>query len=234
MDRPQRLIGYGRVSTAEQAASGLGLDAQKRDITRACELDDRRRLVELILDEGLSGESLERPGLRRALEAIAAGRADGLVVAKLDRLSRSTIDFGLLLEWFQEVGANLIALDLAIDTSTPSGKLVADVFVAVAEWERGVIAERTRAGLAALRARGRPTGRPAVADKPELVARILELRETKTLQQIADQLNREGVPTIRGGQLWRPSSVQAAAGYRRRKPRRRSTSLPTPRKKVTR
>lgn len=225
-----KIIGYVRVSTAEQATSGLGLDAQEHDIRRESERRDWQ-LLELIRDEGESGGSIDRPGLRRALELIAAGKAEGLVVAKLDRLSRSVVDFGLLLEWFTEASATLVALDLAIDTSTPGGRLVANVFASVAEWERDTIAARTRAGLAQLRAQGRPTGRPAVADNPELTDRIRAMRGNPkypqmTLQAIADVLNAEEIPTLRGAKCWRPSSVQAAAGYQRRKPRRKPAVLP--------
>lgn len=222
-----RIIAYVRVSTAEQAESGLGLEAQESTIRKTCE-GRRWEIVELVRDEGESGKSLARPGIRHALERIAAGDADGLVVAKLDRLSRSVVDFGLLLEWFAEASATLVALDLGVDTSTPGGRLVANVFAAVAEWERDTIAARTRDGLAALRAQGKPTGRPAIADRPELAARIRSMREDAgmTLQAIADQLTAEGVPTARGAAVWRVSSVQAAAGYVRRKPRRRAAELP--------
>lgn len=229
-----RLLAYARVSTTEQAERGYGLDAQESAIRETC---DRRgwELVELIRDEGQSGKTLERAGLRRALERLAAGEADGLLVSKLDRLSRSVVDFGLLLEWFTEAEVALVALDLGVDTSTPGGRLVANVFASVAEWERDTIAARTRDGLAAVRAQGKPTGRPAVADRPELAERIQAMREQgMTLQAIADTLTAEGVPTARGAAAWRPSSVQQAAGYRRRQPRRKLTVLPDLRRGRTR
>jgi DNA invertase Pin-like site-specific DNA recombinase len=217
------MVLYARVSTDEQ---GNGLDAQRAELERAGEYSDWR-IVTLIVDEGESGKDLARPGLRRALELIAAGQADGLAVAKLDRLSRSVIDAGQLAEWFAAAGARLVALDLNIDTSTPSGLMVLHVLAAVAQWERETIAARTRDGLAALRARGMPTGRPAVADKPELAVRIRLLRDAgETLQAIADTLNTELVPTLRGGSCWRPSSVQSAAGYQRARPRHKAAVLP--------
>lgn len=227
MNTGTAVLGYVRVSTSEQATSGYGLAAQQAAIEQECQ---RRGWVlrEIVRDEGKSGKSLERPGLRRALERIAAGEADGLVVSKLDRLSRSVVDFGTLLEWFtHEAEATLVALDLGIDTSTPGGRLVANVFASVAEWERDTIAARTREGLAAVRASGKSISRPSIADRPDLRERILELRSSGlTLQAIADTLNAEGVPTVRGAALWRPSAVQAATGYRRRRPRRVSTALP--------
>ncbi len=99
--------------------------------------------------------------------------------------------------------------------------------VSVAEWERATIAQRTKDGLAAARAQGKPTGRPAVADRPEVAQRIRELHEHGlSLQQICDQLNEEGVPTARGANEWRKSAVQSILGYRRRTVRRRLASLP--------
>lgn len=226
MPAMKRILGYGRVSTEEQALSGLGLEAQDAEMRRQCELREWK-LVDVIHDEGYTGKNLERPGLWKALARIAARQADGLIVAKLDRISRSSVDFGLLLEWFEDADATLVALDLGVDTSTASGRLVAGVIMQVAQWERDANAERTRAALAALRARGRPVGRPSVADRPELAERIRAMRDRPmTLQAIADTLNAEGVPTTRGAELWRPSSVQSAAGYRRRRPRRQPTSLP--------
>jgi len=218
------VLGYVRVSTEEQARGGYGLAAQEAAIRAEC--DRRGWSMELIADEGASAASLERAGLRSALERIAAGRAEGLVVAKLDRLSRSVQDFAGLLKWFDRAGARLVALDLGIDTSEPGGRLVAHVFAAVAEWERETIGQRTRDGLTARRAQGFAISRPAVADTPDLRERIAAMRaDGMTLQAICDVLNAEGVPTPRGGVLWRPSSLQGATGYRRR-PRESSTELP--------
>lgn len=231
---PARLIGYLRVSTAEQAVSGLGLEAQEAQL-RAEFAHQGWELVELIRDEGESGGSMKRPGLRRALEAIAAGHADGLVVAKLDRLTRSVVDFAVMVDWFLAAEASLVALDFKLDTETPSGRLVANVIMAVADWERATIAARTTASLQAKRARGESIGRPAVVDRPDLAARIVSLRaDGLSLQAICDQLNADGVPTPRGAPMWRRSSVQSAAGYTRPRPRRLPPQLPPlPRRRKT-
>jgi DNA invertase Pin-like site-specific DNA recombinase len=164
-DEPLRIIGYVRVSTEEQAASGLGLHDQEA-VLRA-EGERRGWNLEIIVDAGASGSTLERPGLKAALQALARRDADGLIVAKLDRLSRSsTIDFLELMLWFEDVGARLVALDLGVDTGTPAGRLVATVLAAVAEWERETIRARTKAALAALRAQGKPAGRPPSPTAP--------------------------------------------------------------------
>lgn len=227
-----RVIGYIRVSTEEQALSGLGLEAQRHALKEAFRHRRGDTLVKVLADEGYSGKDLNRPGLAEALERIADGRADALAVAKLDRLTRNNSDLGALIDWFQYARSGLIALDFeGLDTTKASGRMIATVIVAVAQWERDSTSDRTVAALAALRARGQPTGRPAVADRPELLNRIVEMRRTMTLQRIADQLNAEGVPTARGGSKWRPSSVATAAGYTRRPPRRKTPDLPDPRRR---
>lgn len=229
---PARLIGYVRVSTDEQALHGYGLDAQVAELERASEYarEDPQHpweIVEVVRDEGLSAATLERPALQKALQRIAAGDADGLVVAKLDRLTRSVVDFGDLVDWFSAAGAAIVALDLKVDTSTPSGRMVANVIVSIAEWERETIAARTKAGLAAKRAKGERTGRAALAEDPELVARIRGLRDTGlSLGAICRELEKANVPTARGGTKWRPSALQKALGYERPTQRRRRADLP--------
>lgn len=223
-----RIVGYIRVSTDEQASSGLGLEGQAAALRRAC--DYRQwELVEIITDEGVSGSTLHRPGLRHALEMIVTDElADGLIVAKLDRLTRSMRDFCELVDFFEDAGVSLVMLDPEVDTSAAQGRAMAQVMVAFAELERRMIGDRTKVALAAKRARGESIGRPAIVDRPELAARILQMREQHgmTLQAIADQLTAEGVPTARGAALWRASSVQAAAGYERPAARRQRAGLP--------
>ena len=218
------VLGYARCSTAEQADAGNGLAAQRAAIVAECA---RRgwQLLDVACDLGHSGKTLARPALHQALEQIAAGQAGGLVVAKLDRVSRSVVDFGRLLEWFDHADAALVALDLGMDTSTSSGRLVANVMASVAEWERSVIGERTRDALAARKAQGLPISQPAVSG--QVADRIAQLRATgMTYQAIADLLNEEKVPTLRGAAAWRVSSVQTAAGYKRPRARARSSDLP--------
>jgi DNA invertase Pin-like site-specific DNA recombinase len=226
--QPLRLIGYVRVSTAEQARSGLGAAAQRAKIAEAVARDGHQ-IVDVIADDGEHGTSLQRPGLHRALEAIAAGEADGLVAVKLDRVSRSVVDFGTLLAWFTEAKAALVILDPAIDTTTAAGRLVANVFASVAEWEADTITERTRDALAAKRARGERIGRPAVVEDARLAKRIRSMRDRgMTLRAIADKLNEDGVPTVRSAARWQVSAVQSVLGYRR-PPGRRNADLPDPR-----
>jgi DNA invertase Pin-like site-specific DNA recombinase len=183
------------------------------------------KLVEIVQDRD-DGPCLGRPGLRFALERISAGGAQGLIVRDLDRFSRSIVDLGTLLAWFRDADAALIALDPALDTSTPEGRHVATTLIALSARDHERIAAGTRRGLAQGRADGRRNGRPAVSHRPELVERIAAMRAANmTLHAIAEQLNAEGVPTLRGGKKWRPSSIQAALGYQRPTPR---DHLPAP------
>jgi DNA invertase Pin-like site-specific DNA recombinase len=218
MGTPTRAIAYGRVSTGQQVDSGLSLDGQ-RDTLNA-EIQYRGwELVDLVIEEGgESGKDLNRPGIRAVLDRLAAGEADALVV------TRSTFDCAALLEWARRLDVRIVALDLGLDTSTSTGRMVVTVMSAVAEWEREAIADRTRDALATKRAQGGKTSHDSVrsTNKP-LADRIAAMRaevspagrHVYTWQAIADTLNSEGIPTVRGGTTWRVSAVQAAAGYLR-------------------
>ena len=206
-----RLIGY---VTVPADCAGYENEPSAAAIEAKCERF-AWKLLEIVHDRE-SGRIRERPGLRYALECIVRRDAEGLVVGDLRGLSRSMVDLGALLAWFRDAHATLVALDVGLDTSTPDGDQVASTVIALGTYASERIASRTRTGLADLRARGSAKGRPAVSDRPELMERIAAMRASKmTLQAIADQLNAEQVPTLRGGTKWRPSSIQATLGYRR-------------------
>ena len=214
-DAPLRVVGYIRVSTKEQKRSGAGLAAQRRQIQRACTERDWP-LVGVESDEGVSAKSTRnRPALARVLDALEAGDADGLIVAKLDRLSRSVRDFCDILDRSQRQRWALVCLDLGLDTSTPAGKFTAQIIAAVAELERELIGQRTREGLEAKRAEGMQLGRPPKI-APALIARMRTMRDADmTFAEIAAALNAEGVPTPstttkRPGREWWPSTIQRA------------------------
>jgi DNA invertase Pin-like site-specific DNA recombinase len=166
-------------------------------------------LVDVIEDAGYSAKDLKRPGVRMALELLRDGGADALVVAKLDRLSRSMLDFASIMATAQKQSWGLIALDCAVDTTTPAGEAMANVLATFAQFERRLISQRTKDALAAKRAQGVRLGRPR--QLPErVVKRIRRDRDRgATLSGIADRLNRDGVPTAQGGQRWYPSTVRA-------------------------
>lgn len=201
-----RALGYCRVSTDEQGESGLGLDAQRAVI----ESEAERRGWDLaeVLTDVASGKSLRRRHqMKAALTRLASGDADVLIVAKLDRLSRSVSDFATILAQSQEQGWALDVCDLGVDTTTPSGKMVAQIMMVLAEWEREVIGERTKSALQVARARGTRLGRPRGVDE-ETLRLIRILRDSgKSWQGIADSLERNAVPTGQGGQ-WHAATVR--------------------------
>lgn len=206
---PSLMVGYVRVSTDEQADRGLGLTAQRAAV--AAEADRRGWTMLAVHEDALSGKSLDRPGLAAALAAVESGEAAGIVVAKLDRLSRSLKDFANLMARAQAGKWNLVALDLGVDLSTPAGEFMANVMASAAQWERRIIGQRTRDALAVKRSQNVRLGRPAQmpADVRE---RIQEAhRAGSGWSAIARQLNEDGVPTAHGGAKWHPSTVRAVA-----------------------
>jgi DNA invertase Pin-like site-specific DNA recombinase len=204
-----RAVGYARVSTEEQAESGAGILAQIAVIEGEVE---RRGwdLIRMDVENAVSGKRMSnRPGLASALASLTNGSADVLVVAKLDRLSRSMLDFCLLLERARREGWSLVIFDLGIDLTTASGEVMAHVAAAFAQFERRLISDRTRAALAEKRKAGVRLGRPTVLGA-DVVARISAARGAgETLSAIADRLNADGVPTARGGVSWYPSTIAA-------------------------
>lgn len=168
------LIGYARVSTQDQNPA-LQLDALKG---AGCEK---------VFTEKASGAQRDRPQLKAALDYMRAG--DTLVVWKLDRLARSIKQLIETVEEMGERGIGLRSLTEAIDTTTAGGKLVFHVFAALAEFERGVIRERTKAGLEAARARGKLGGRPPALKATDLAAAKAMLRDPEiTVTEVAKRL----------------------------------------------
>jgi DNA invertase Pin-like site-specific DNA recombinase len=213
---PQRALGY--VSAVDADAHGSDLEAQTELIRAACARHGFES-VEVVRDfESHSSSDLERPGLNYAIERLEAGDASCLVVASLERLTRSAAHLGTLIDRLGESDIRLVVLDIELDTGNADGRLAAEALANVGTLERRSLDTRTRKGLQAARDARGSSGRPSVADRPALKERIAQMRARGlTLQAIADTLNAEGVPTLRGGTEWRPSSVQAAVGYKRPK-----------------
>lgn len=228
-----RVIGYIRVSTEAQADGGVSLDAQRAKLEAyAVALD--LELVTIVVDAGVSAKTLNRPALQSALTRLEAGEADGLLVAKLDRLTRSVRDLGWLVEPERFGGRwSLLSVADSIDTRSAGGRLVLNVLASVSQWEREAGAERTRDALAHLRADGvqlggealgwtrteetDENGRRIVADvqaEARTVARIVELRaEGLTLRAVADVLRAEGHTTKRGG-AWHANTIRRVLNRR--------------------
>jgi DNA invertase Pin-like site-specific DNA recombinase len=216
----QRAVGYVCVNTTARDE----LHRQTEAIKACCE-QRGLELLSVVHDRDAEGRD-HRPSLAWALEQLAERRAEALVIARLRDLSANVANLRPLLTWFNEERRILIALDLSIDTSTEAGRIAAEAIADISTWEHDRLSDRTRRGLEAARSRG-ANGRTSVADIPELQQRIAEMREQgMTLRAIADTLNIEGVPTLRGGAMWRPSSVQRATGYRRPSSGGRGIELP--------
>jgi len=222
---PIRAIGYVRVSTEEQATSGLSLAHQKTRIVafaRASDFD----LVEVIEESGKSGKNLKRPGMTRALELLEGGGAQALVVLSLDRLTRSVKDLGHLVEFFDRTETALVSVQDSINTLTAAGRLVLNVLGSIAQWEREAIAERTAAAMAVKRYRKEKTGGtvPYGYDSDD-AGRLLPNPEQQTairlmmswrrkglsLREIASRLVSRGFqPKVATG--WHPQVVRGILG----------------------
>lgn len=152
-----KAFGYIRVSSEEQANSGLSLSHQRNKITAYAKAMDIQ-LIEIIEDSGKSAKNLNRPGIQKALDGIKNNLANALIVLKLDRLTRSVKDLGSLVEIFDKTAAALISVQDSINTLTAGGRLVLNVLGSIAQWEREEIGERTAAALAVKKERGEKTG----------------------------------------------------------------------------
>ena len=229
-----RAVGYIRVSSEEQAAGGISLDAQRAKLGMYAELHDLD-LVALEADAGVSAKTLERPALARALAMIDRGEADGLLIAKLDRLSRSVSDWDRLIAGYfgEKAGKKLWSVADSIDTTTAAGRLVLNVLMSVAQWEREAIAERTRDALQhkirtgsrcgkvrfghaidpddprRSRKKGLPVGLVDLPGEADAVGLMKELKAGgMSLRGIAEELTSRGIPTKEGRPRWDHSTVK--------------------------
>lgn len=217
-----RVIGYVRVSTEEQATNGQSLDAQRAKLEAYASLYELE-LEEIIVDAGVSAKSLNRPGLQDALAKLRRGAADGLVIAKLDRLTRNVGDWQRLIDSYfgDKAGKQLFSVADSIDTRTAAGRLVLNVLLSVAQWERETIAERTKDALQHKIRKGERCGKVRYGfdlaadgrtlipngEQQQAIQLTKELRAAgQTLRQIADELNRRGTATKEGGQ-WQHTTV---------------------------
>lgn len=219
--RPLRLVGYARVSTAGQADNGISLEEQDRRIRQYAEAHGAA-LVAVEMDRGLSGRTTRRPGLQRVLDLLKRGDADGVVVARLDRLSRSLKDAADLFARAQAEGWQIHSLNENLDTGSPSGRFVCHVLAAMAQWEREMASERTRAALAEIKRQGRRvSGKPPfgyafrgdrVVEVPEELAVLRRLRELQAeglgAKAIATRMNEAKAFNPRAGRAWHHGTVR--------------------------
>lgn len=216
-DRPLRVVGYVRVSTDMQAQEGVSLDAQRERIRCYCKASGFK-LVQLAQDD-TSAKSLDRPGLAGALKLLEDGKADALLVVKLDRLTRSVIDLGTLLNrYFLNEKYYLLSVTESLDTRNAMGRFVLYILALIAQWEREAIGERTREAMRHLKQQGVFLGRAPYgyrfgttrdsrgrvplepfAEEQSIVARIVEMvRSGQEQADICAALHADGVPAPRG------------------------------------
>jgi site-specific DNA recombinase len=218
-----RVVGYIRVSTTDQATDGVSLDAQEGRIAAWGAAHGGALAGEDVhVDAGISGKrSDNRPGLRAALDA--ACRPGGvLVVYSLSRLARSTKDTIAIAERLEQAGADLVSLSERIDTTSASGKMVFRMLAVLAEFERDLVSERTRAALAHKRSRSErvgqvPYGRRLAGDgrtlaadpaEADVLVAVRRLRaEGRSFRAIAAELTRAGIPTKNGGPRWAHTTI---------------------------
>jgi len=187
---------YIRVSTNEQAESGLGLLAQAQKINAYCCAIGESVDVEYV-DEGHSASTLDRPALAELLSVVKRG--DTVFVSRLCRLSRSVSDFAAMCERSSQDGWSLVILDPLMDLRSPAGRFTANVLASVAQFERDMISQRTKEALAVKRAAGQKLGRPSEVSESAAL-RISELHSSGlSMSAIAKRLESEGFHTPRGG-----------------------------------
>lgn len=211
-----RAVGYVRVSTDQQADLGVSLDAQSAKV-RAMAVVQGAELLDVIVDAGESAKSLSRPGMKRLMQLVDAHGVDTVIIAKLDRLTRSVSDLAELLKRFEKRGVSLVSVADSLDTRSAAGRLVINIMVSVSQWEREAIGERTKDAMRHKKARGErvgtiPFGYQLASDGVRLelnppeqttLIRMNALRARKlTLREIAAQLNKDGRRTRRGT-AWR-------------------------------
>lgn len=211
---------YCRVSTARQADEGSSLEVQEAKL-RAYAAAFGVEVAEVVVDAGLSGATLDRPGLARVLALLEGGQADGVVVVSLSRLTRSVRDLGFLVERYFASGKwSLVSLGESVDTTTAGGRLVLHVLGAVSAWEREAIGERTSSVMRHMRTENRYTGGEVPfgfvlvdgelvpdAREQEVLAEARRLRaEGRSLRAVALELAQQGKLT-RNGKPFDPKRI---------------------------
>lgn len=216
-----KAIGYIRVSTENQATDGVSLEAQSARIAAYCHANGLE-LAGVFVDAGISGKRADnRPELQAALNAVCKDKA-ALVVYSLSRLARSVKDTLAISERLERAGADLVSLSEKIDTTSAAGRMVFRMLSVLAEFERDLVSERTKAAMIHLKAAGQrvgtvPFGWNLAADGVSLVpndaeqtvlATIRQLRTAgQSLRDIASYLNTEGISTKKGRATWYASTV---------------------------
>lgn len=215
-----RAIGYIRVSTDEQAKEGISLEAQKKKIELYCELKNFD-LMEIIADEGISAKDLKRPGVKKLLEKADKKEVEAIIVYKLDRIFRSTMDALETSQDLKKKGVALHSIQENLDTDSAIGRFFFTLLSALGQMERELIGERTKMALNHLKENNKVYGTIPYGKKREgskLVDNLEELRNivqikdlytnhSKNYSAVADSMNDYGIETRLGGR-WYPQQIK--------------------------
>lgn len=228
---PTHAVGYCRVSTEGQAADGVSLEAQEAKIKAYCELNNLE-LLGVHVDAGLSGKRADnRPELQKALNTVCKGKANALVVYKLDRLARNTIDALEIAQTIENCNGSLHSISEKLDTGSAMGRFFYSLLASLAEMERGIIAERTAAAHAHKRSKGEVTGHAPFGwklcadgvrlkrdgEEQETLRIIAKLQgDGMSQRKIVDELNRLGRKTKQGKKWQRSNLVSVLTTLERR------------------
>lgn len=227
-----KALGYVRVSTSEQSAKGHSLDAQSTKIKQLAALHEIENVI-IIADPGASAKNLKRPGIQEVIAEIKAGNVSHLIIAKLDRLTRSVLDLQIIMALCEKHGVALMSVADSLDTKSAAGRLVINIMASVAQWEREITAERTADTIAYMKANSLKTGgttpygynkvliEPVVnPEKPKyklvknydeqaIISQIISYRYTGlSFRLIAEHLNELKIPSKSGGK-WHSETVSA-------------------------
>ena len=202
---------YARVSTQMQVEDGVSLDAQEKQLRYAAESQGYE--VVMLREEGRSGKSIQgRPVLKKALDDLDAGKAKALFVTRLDRLARSTRDFLSIVDRSHKYGWRLALLDLGLDTATYQGRFVVTIMSAMAEMERGMISMRQKDVHQDRKNNGKVWGvdlGPLPLVNESVIERINKERSLGlSYKSIAENLNKDEIPTTLGGKQWHASTIR--------------------------
>lgn len=217
-------IGYIRVSKIEEDQRGISLEAQERSIKIYCELNNLT-LQTILKDEGESGKDLKREGMQELIKLVEKKQVQAIIVYKLDRLSRNVLNTLNLIELFERKDVSFHSITEKIDTTTAIGRFFVTVIAAIAQIERDLISERTKAVLRFKRSKGERVGGisygyNSVKKKGIAMLQVNEeemkiLKEIKIMRQggvsyngIATHLNIKGIKT-RGGGLWYAQTIKS-------------------------
>ena len=214
-------IGYVRVSTEDQAKEGVSLDNQKSKIEAYCQLKDLE-LAEIVEDAGISAKNLRRPGVQKVLRLAKKKKIDAIVVYKLDRIFRSTTDALETTKMFERHGVSFHSIEESLDTQSAMGRFFFTLTAALAEMERRIIGERTKAALSHKRSKNEKTGGDVpygfdlapggLLIKNETEQRVIKTirrlnRDGYSLRKICRELEGKGYLTKTGNAIWHPETV---------------------------